>query len=128
MAESSSIYNCVIKQLLDSAFGWYEELSRPRSMLSAEAFDRGVDNSWHHAQLNPTIVNYTIILSENFQVRPSWPMEDDTCANFEYAHLLKRCNIHELNNVYIKLYEQWATSGATWTRPWRHVFPPFKLF
>ena len=34
MAASSSIYNCIIKQLLDSVFAWYQELSIPLSILS----------------------------------------------------------------------------------------------
>ena len=56
---------CTIKQLLNSVFAWYHELSKPRvcviclrlsASASADNTDLGFDNSWYHAQLHPVIV------------------------------------------------------------------------
>ena len=51
----------IIEQLLDLAYAWYQELSRPRSIgyppqPSADNIDLSVDNSWYHAQPHPIIV------------------------------------------------------------------------
>ena len=41
------------KQLLNSIFAWYHELSKPRVCVNS---DIGCDNSWYHAQPHPIIV------------------------------------------------------------------------
>ena len=38
LASQYDYFECIIKQFLDSAYAWYQELSRPRSMLSVSAF------------------------------------------------------------------------------------------
>ena len=38
---SMTIFKLIIKQLMESAYAWYQELSRPRSMLSTSAFGFG---------------------------------------------------------------------------------------
>ena len=61
---------CIIKQLLNSVFAWYHELSKPSVCVSCRSFplrqmtDLGFDNSWYHAQPHPIIVYYCIYHDE----------------------------------------------------------------
>ena len=48
---------CIIKQLLNSVFAWYHELSKPRVFIICHTV-LGFDNSWYHAQPHPIIVCY----------------------------------------------------------------------
>ena len=50
VSEDELCEKCTIKQLLNSVFAWYHELSKPRSVLSQITQTRGFDNSWHHAK------------------------------------------------------------------------------
>ena len=50
---------CIIKQLLNSVFAWYHELSKPHVCVNT---DLGFDNSWYYAQPHPIIVKYYNIL------------------------------------------------------------------
>ena len=45
---------CIIKQLLNSVFAWYHELSKPRVCIINT--DLGFDNSWYHAQPHPILL------------------------------------------------------------------------
>ena len=58
---------CIMKQLLNSVFAWYHELSKPRVCF---------DNSWYHVQPHPIIVYY-------LRVRDCCE-----CFVFKYTHLL----------------------------------------
>ena len=56
---------CIIKQLLNSVFAWYHELSKSRVCVICLSLrlrqitqTRGFDNSWYHAQPHPIIVYY----------------------------------------------------------------------
>ena len=57
VSENELCEKCIIKQLLNSVFAWYHELSKPRACLcylpqpsaSADNTDLGFDNSWYHA-------------------------------------------------------------------------------
>ena len=58
---------CIIKQLLNSVFAWYHELSKPRVCVICRSRrlrqitqTRGFDNSWYHAQPHPIIVYYLV--------------------------------------------------------------------
>ena len=53
VSEDELCEKCIIKQLLNSVFAWYHELSQPRVCVNT---DLGFDNSWYHAQPHPIIV------------------------------------------------------------------------
>ena len=50
VSEDELCEKCIIKQLMNSVFAWYHELSKPRVL--------GFDNSWYHVQPHPIIVYY----------------------------------------------------------------------
>ena len=50
---------CIIKQLLNSVFAWYNELSKPCVRVICLSLRLRFDNSWYHAQPRPIIVYYT---------------------------------------------------------------------
>ena len=58
MCEDDLCEKCIIKQLLNSVFALYHELSKPRVCVIT---DLGFDNSWYHAQPHPIIVYYLLI-------------------------------------------------------------------
>ena len=55
VSEDELCEKCIIKQLLNSVFAWYHELSKPRSVLPDNT-DLGFDHSRYHAQPHPIIV------------------------------------------------------------------------
>ena len=64
MSQRLYIYNCIIKQLLDSVFAWkrnYQGLGLcypPQPSASADNTNLGLDNSRYHAQPHPIIAYY----------------------------------------------------------------------
>ena len=59
VSEDELCEKCIIKQLLNSVFAWYHELSKPRvCVICLSNTDLGFDNSWYHAQPHPIIVYY----------------------------------------------------------------------
>ena len=61
VSEDELCEKCITKQLLNSVFAWYHELSKPRvcNTLSKPRVyntDLGFDNLWYHAQPHPIIV------------------------------------------------------------------------
>ena len=64
VSEDELCEKCIIKQLLNSVFAWYHELSKPRVCVInlpqpsalADNTDLGFDNSWYHGQPHLIIV------------------------------------------------------------------------
>ena len=52
VSEDELCEKCIIKQLLNSVFAWYHELSQPCVCVICLRFD----NSWYHYQPHPVIV------------------------------------------------------------------------
>ena len=80
---------CMRKQLLNSVFAWYHELSKPRVCviclslrLRADNSDLGFDNSWYHAQPHPIIVFLILLRTQarSSLVNPSL----QRCRNYTY--------------------------------------------
>ena len=76
---------CIIKQLLNSVFAWYHELSKP-SVCIIYNTDLGFDNSWYHAQPHPIIVYCITLLRKRIIL---------LCYEKHFYSLISRCTSWE---------------------------------
>ena len=91
VSEDELCEKCTIKQLLNSVFAWYHELSKPRvcsiclSLRLWQITDLGFDNSWYHAQPRPITAYYRLVFLSicrlrkfasvlSFQTRPCFQL------------------------------------------------------